>query len=221
MPRQAIALEGLPRDRQAAVLDASGGASRPHRRVRVDATVAHRTSQRPRRAAAARRRRDAVPGRDLVDADALRRRLGRRVRGDQARARARRRLQGHAQVGRVGAVHRACSGSQYNAFQLGWFPDYPDPENYVLSFYQSGQLHRERVREPEDDQAAQAEQAATNDREAARASSGRSSDWPPADVPIIPYWQGNMIAVGRSNVRGIPSTLDAAFIMRYWKISKS
>ena len=24
------------------------------------------------------------------------------------------------------------------------------------------------------------------------------------DVPIIPYWQSNMIAVGRSNVRGNP-----------------
>ena len=28
------------------------------------------------------------------------------------------------------------------------------------------------------------------------------------DVPIIPYWQQSMIAVGRNNVRGIPSTLD-------------
>jgi len=41
------------------------------------------------------------------------------------------------------------------------------------------------------------------------------------DVPIIPVWQGNMIAAARKNVRGIPSTLDAAFIMRYWKLSKS
>jgi peptide/nickel transport system substrate-binding protein len=41
------------------------------------------------------------------------------------------------------------------------------------------------------------------------------------DAPIIPYWQGDMIAVGRTNVRGIPSTLDAAFIMRFWKLSKS
>jgi peptide/nickel transport system substrate-binding protein len=40
-------------------------------------------------------------------------------------------------------------------------------------------------------------------------------------VPIIPVWQGNMIAVARKNVHGIPSTLDAAFIMRYWKLSKS
>ena len=30
-----------------------------------------------------------------------------------------------------------------------------------------------------------------------------------------------MIAAGRSNVRGIPSTLDAAFIMRFWKLSKA
>jgi peptide/nickel transport system substrate-binding protein len=41
------------------------------------------------------------------------------------------------------------------------------------------------------------------------------------DVPIVPYWQGKMIAVARSNVRGIPSTLDPAVILRFWKISKS
>jgi hypothetical protein len=30
-----------------------------------------------------------------------------------------------------------------------------------------------------------------------------------------------MIAAGRSNVHGIPSTLDPAVLMRFWKISKS
>ena len=29
-------------------------------------------------------------------------------------------------------------GKQYNAFQLGWFPDYPDAENYISPFYQHG-----------------------------------------------------------------------------------
>ena len=41
------------------------------------------------------------------------------------------------------------------------------------------------------------------------------------DAPIIPYWQASMIAVARNNVRGVPGTLNASFIMRYWKISKS
>ena len=30
-----------------------------------------------------------------------------------------------------------------------------------------------------------------------------------------------MIAVGRNNVRGIPSTLDPTVLMRFWKLSKS
>ena len=33
-------------------------------------------------------------------------------------------------------------GKQYGVFQLGWFPDYVDAENYLLPFYQLGQLHR-------------------------------------------------------------------------------
>jgi peptide/nickel transport system substrate-binding protein len=40
------------------------------------------------------------------------------------------------------------------------------------------------------------------------------------DLPTIPYWQGNMVAVSRKNVNGINSTLDAAFYMRFWLISK-
>ena len=39
-------------------------------------------------------------------------------------------------------------------------------------------------------------------------------------LPTIPYWQGNMIAVGRSNVKGIDSTLDATYYMRFWLVSK-
>jgi peptide/nickel transport system substrate-binding protein len=41
------------------------------------------------------------------------------------------------------------------------------------------------------------------------------------EVPIVPYWQGKMVAVSRSNVTGIDRTLDAAFNMRFWLISKS
>jgi len=41
------------------------------------------------------------------------------------------------------------------------------------------------------------------------------------DLPTIPYWQGNMIAVSRNNIQGLDNTLDAAFYMRFWKLSKS
>ena len=101
-------------------------------------------------------------------------------------------------------------GKQYNAFQLGWFPDYPDAENYVLSFYQNGQLHLERLRQPEDDGAAQGGAGREDDSAAPR---GHPADPAArregrADHPRLAGQHDR----GRrgTNVRGIPSTLDAA-----------
>jgi peptide/nickel transport system substrate-binding protein len=118
------------------------------------------------------------------------------------------------------AQYSSVLGNQYNAFQLGWFPDYPDTENYILSFYQEGNFSENGYSNPRMTRLINRELAATTT--ARRLAIIRQIQRLAAvDVPIIPYWQGNMIAVGRTNVRGIPSTLDAAFIMRYWKIAKS
>jgi peptide/nickel transport system substrate-binding protein len=111
-------------------------------------------------------------------------------------------------------------GKNYNAFQLGWFPDYPDPENYVLSFYQDGNFTSNGYATKQMTALLKAEQAAkTTPRRLAiiRQIQKVAAN----DVPIIPVWQGNMIAAARPSIHGIPSTLDAAFIMRYWKLSKS
>jgi peptide/nickel transport system substrate-binding protein len=118
------------------------------------------------------------------------------------------------------ATYSDALGRQYNAFQLGWFPDYPDAENYVLSFYQVDNFTANGYGNPRMTRLINQELAATTTSR--RLAIIRQIQALAArDVPIIPYWQGNMIAVGRSNVRGIPGTLDAAFIMRYWKLSKS
>jgi peptide/nickel transport system substrate-binding protein len=118
------------------------------------------------------------------------------------------------------AQYSGVLGTQYNAFQLGWFPDYPDPENYVLSFYQKGNFSENGYSNPRMTRLLTQEQAARTTAQRVRII--RQIQLLAAqDVPIIPYWQGNMIAPARTNVRGVPTTLDAAFIMRYWKLSKS
>ena len=111
-------------------------------------------------------------------------------------------------------------GNQYNAFQLGWFPDYPDAENYIVPFYRSDNFWAGGYKSTKMDNLIKLELAAkTTARRLAvvRAIQALAAK----DVPIIPYWQAKMIAVGRTDVRGIPTTLDAAFIMRFWKLSKS
>lgn len=111
-------------------------------------------------------------------------------------------------------------GNQYVAFQLGWFPDYPDAENYIVPFYRSDNFLATGYKSARMDALIKQELAAkTTPRRLAIIR--QIQQLAARDVPIIPYWQGNMIAVGRNTVGGIPRTLDAAFIMRYWKLSKS
>ena len=118
------------------------------------------------------------------------------------------------------AQYSAQLGKQYNAFQLGWFPDYVDAEDYILPFYQPDNFMANGYNNPKMNALIKREYGA-------KSTPARLAVLRPAqvlaakDVPIIPYWQGKMIAVSRSNVKGIDGTLDAAFNMRYWLISKS
>jgi peptide/nickel transport system substrate-binding protein len=111
-------------------------------------------------------------------------------------------------------------GKQYGLFQLGWFPDYPDAENYLLPFYSKGNFTSNNYSNPKMTALILKEQAAESP--AQRFGVIKQAQLLAAkDVPIIPYWQGKMIAVTRSNVHGVDKTLDPTFIMRFWVISKS
>jgi peptide/nickel transport system substrate-binding protein len=118
------------------------------------------------------------------------------------------------------AQYSAQPGKRYNAFQLGWFPDYVDGEDYIVPFYQPDNFMSNGYNNPKMTALIKKEYAAKTT--AARLAVIRQAQVLSAkDIPIIPYWQGKMIAVSRSNVNGIDRTLDAAFAMRFWLISKS
>jgi peptide/nickel transport system substrate-binding protein len=118
------------------------------------------------------------------------------------------------------AQYSAALGTQYNAFQLGWFPDYPDPENYVVPFYRSDTFTANGYNSATMNKLIKAELAAKSN--AARNRVLRQIQALAArDASIIPVWQGKMIAVARNNVRGVQGTLDPTVIMRFWKLSKT
>jgi peptide/nickel transport system substrate-binding protein len=117
------------------------------------------------------------------------------------------------------AQYSSALGKTYGAFQLGWFPDYPDADDYTVSFYQPKSFYNNGYANSKMTKLIAKERASTG---AKRIKYLKSMQTLAAKtLPTIPYWQGDMIAVGRSNVSGIPSTLDATYYMRFWLISKS
>jgi peptide/nickel transport system substrate-binding protein len=118
------------------------------------------------------------------------------------------------------AQYSGSLGKTYGAFQLGWFPDYPDAEDYTVSFYQCGAFYNNNYCNPAMTKLIAKERGARTT--AVRLATLRAMQLLAAkDLPTIPYWQGKMIAVSHSNIQGVNSTLDAAFYMRFWKLSKS
>jgi len=118
------------------------------------------------------------------------------------------------------AQYSSVLGNQYNVYQLGWFPDYPDSENYLVPFYRNDTFTASGYNSPAMEKLIKLELASKTLAQRIRLI--KSIQLLAAkDVPIVPYWQQSMIVVGRSNVRGIPSTLDPTVLMRFWLLSKS
>jgi peptide/nickel transport system substrate-binding protein len=108
---------------------------------------------------------------------------------------------------------------KYPYFHFGWFPDYPDADNYTYSFYSKDSFLNIGYSNPEMEKLLAQERASTDDATRAKAFD-RIQTIGAEEVPTLPLWQGKQIAVVRDGVTGVEETLDPAFIFRYWLISK-
>src|SRR4051812_12498577 len=107
----------------------------------------------------------------------------------------------------------------YYFYGLGWFPDYPDGDNYLAPFMRDGGFFQNGYSSKEVDDALDKELA--SDDETARTDAfGVVQDAEAKDVPLIPIWEGKQIAAIRDGVEGVDKTFDPAFQFRFWLVTK-
>ena len=114
----------------------------------------------------------------------------------------------------------AVTTDKYPVFQLGWFPDYPDADNYLAPFYgtETGYLNNHYAN-ADIDRLINEERASTD--QATRTQAFEQIQKIAAEqTPLVPIWQGKQVAAARDGITGIAQTFDPAFIFRYWLISK-
>ncbi|OJV59104.1 MAG: peptide ABC transporter substrate-binding protein [Cellulomonas sp. 73-145] len=108
----------------------------------------------------------------------------------------------------------------YPEYQLGWFPDYSDADNYLTPFFLQGGFLKNHYDNPAVDQLIQ-QQATTTDASARTALIQKIQDTVAQDLSTVPLLQGAQVAVVGKNVQGAKDTLDASFKFRYGALSKS
>ncbi|MCO7221894.1 ABC transporter substrate-binding protein [Klenkia sp. PcliD-1-E] len=106
----------------------------------------------------------------------------------------------------------------YPAYQLGWFPDYSDADNYLTPFFLTDNfLGNHYENQQVNDLILQ--QASTPDADERTALIEQIQQLVAQDLSTVPYLQGAQVAVVRSGVTGASDTLDASFKFRYGALS--
>ncbi len=107
----------------------------------------------------------------------------------------------------------------YPAYQLGWFPDYSDADNYLTPFFAIDNFLGNHY---ENQEVADLllQQAVTVDPAERTALIEQIQDLVAADLSTVPLLQGAQVAVVGADVNGAEDTLDASFKFRYGALSK-
>lgn len=110
------------------------------------------------------------------------------------------------------------SDGSYPAYQLGWFPDYSDPDNYLSPFFRDGNFVMNGYSNDEVNNLI-IQQAGEQDENARMEMLGQIQDIVTDELPTIPLLQGAQTAITRNNIDGV--VLDASFRFRYASVTKS
>ncbi len=118
----------------------------------------------------------------------------------------------------------------YPIYQLGWFPDFVDgdnylspflvPNNFVFSHYcDKGKTNRPCDKDKVLPLLATEETKTGAARTAAFAQIQKTLAT--GELPYLPLLQGNQVAVTGTGISGVQDTLDPTYLFRFWLFSKS
>jgi len=111
------------------------------------------------------------------------------------------------------------SADVYPVYQLGWFPDYSDADNYLTPFFLTENFIGNHYSDQEVNDLI-LQQAVTPDATERTALIEQIQDKVAAQLPTLPLLQGAQVAVTGTTVAGVTDTLDASFKFRYGALSK-
>ncbi|MFI9722455.1 ABC transporter substrate-binding protein [Streptomyces sp. NPDC052396] len=105
----------------------------------------------------------------------------------------------------------------FQAYGMGWFPDFPDPDNFIAPFFgKDNFLHSPYRNAKLEALVPQSRQVAQ--RDAATKYFQQAQDMIADEVPVLPLWQSKQYIATRDNITGAEWALNACSELQMWEL---
>jgi peptide/nickel transport system substrate-binding protein len=109
---------------------------------------------------------------------------------------------------------------QYDVYGMGWFPDFPDADNYLAPFLDKDNFLGSPYANSEIRNTLIPDSRREADRLAATGSLTEIQDIVAKDVPVLPLWQGKQYVAARDDVTGTAYALNSSSTLQLWELGK-
>lgn len=107
----------------------------------------------------------------------------------------------------------------YPIYQLGWFPDFPDPDNYLSPFYGPNNFVKSHYKDATMTKMLKSETTDRNHKHR-MATIGKIQQRAAEQIPYLPLLTTSQVAVSKDDVKGVEGTLDASFKFRFTSLHR-
>ncbi|MGM7647308.1 ABC transporter substrate-binding protein [Nocardia sp. JW2] len=113
---------------------------------------------------------------------------------------------------------RASDG--YPMYQFGWYPDFPDGDNYLAPFFGPNNFLQSHFENPGINAQLTAELTEADPVKRVELIKKIQADLAQNHLPTLPLLSGKQVAVSKPGVTGVDETLDGSFKFRFTVLSK-
>ncbi|MCL3996857.1 MULTISPECIES: ABC transporter substrate-binding protein [Streptomyces] len=109
---------------------------------------------------------------------------------------------------------------EYDVYGMGWFPDFPDADNFLAPFLDKDNF----LGSPYNNSTIQRSLIPQSRREADRLGAAKSlteiQDAVAEDVPVLPLWQGKQYVAARDDITGTAYALNSSSTLQLWELGR-
>lgn len=116
------------------------------------------------------------------------------------------------------AFQEGYKSGQYPVFGRGWFPDFPDPDNFIAPFVGKENAVGTPYEPTEILNNLLPKSRREGDRSASVQEFERAQQIFAEDVRLLPLWQGKLYVAAREDIAGAERALDPQTVMQMWEL---